>query len=458
MLHSAKTWLLVVLPVLVVCALPVGTAVAVTAPDAPETSNWPAWRGPENSGSAAGATPPLVWSEEKNVRFKVEVPGGGLSSPVIWGDTLFLTSAVPTGREAAPPEGSPKAPLWMRGSARNPEEVLAFTLFAYDRHTGAPRWQRTAVEAVPHETTHGDGSWAGGSPVTDGEVVCAFFGSQGIYCYDLLGELLWGKDLGDMQTRNGFGEGASPALWGDTLVISWDHEGPSFIVALEKKTGRELWRRERNEITSWSTPVVVEVGGKPQVVVSATGRIRSYDLGSGELLWESGGMTANAIPTPVAGGGLLYATSGFRGNMLLAIRLAGARGDVTGSDAIAWSYDRDTPYVPSPLLLGGELYMIKHNRGILSALDARTGKVHYAERLGEIQGVYASPVGAAGKVYVVGRSGTTAVIKAGPVFEILAVNELADRFDASPALAGDTLYLRGHRYLYALRESPGEGK
>lgn len=410
---------------------------------------WPQWRGPDANGVAPHAEPPLRWGEGSNLRYKVEIPGSGLASPVVWADRIYLLTAVDAG-DAGAEAGE-------AGRGVSPDRELRFVVLALDRATGETVWERTAVRARPHEGTHPDGSWAAASAITDGERVWAFFGSRGIYCYRRDGELLWEKDLGDMETRLGFGEGASPVLAGDTLVINWDHEGEGFAVALDAATGEERWRVARDEPTSWATPRVIEVDGRRQVVINATNRVRAYDLETGELVWETGGMTANVIPSPVSDDGLVYVTSGFRGNALKAIRPAGAEGDLTGTPAEVWSHDRDTPYVPSPLLYDGVLYFLKHNQGILSALDAASGKVFYGpERLEGVDGAYASPVAAAERVYVVGRDGTTAVLAAGPELEVLATNELDDRFDASPAIVGDTLYLRGRRYLYALAEADGD--
>ena len=287
--------------------------------------------------------------------------------------------------------------------------------------------------------------------MTDGEVLCAFFGSRGLYCLDMNGEPLWNRDFGDMDVFMGFGEGASPALHDDTIVVNWDHQGQSFITALDKRTGRERWRMDRDERTSWSTPLIVEHDGRVQVVTSATSRVRSYDLDTGALLWDGEGVTLNAIPSPVAADGLVYLLSGFRGNQLYAVRLDTARGDITGSDAIVWSLDRDTPYVPSPLLHDGILYFLKSNRGILSAYNARTGARHYGpERLPGIRSVYASPVAAGGRLYIPSRDGTTLVIAAGPRLEVLATNTLEDGFDASPAVVDGEIYLRGQQYLYCI--------
>jgi outer membrane protein assembly factor BamB len=426
-------------------ALPLLSLLGASAIAASPHAHWPQWRGPLSSGVAPSGSPPVAWSETQNVRFKVEIPGRGLSTPVVWGNRIFLTTAVPVG---APPTSKDEG--WMRSiTADSPQR---FVVMALDRATGKVLWERTAREAKPHEGTHQDGSWASPSPVVDAELLIVSFGSHGLYAFDHDGTLQWSKDLGDMKTRNGFGEGSSPVLSGDTLIVNWDHEGSSFIVALDRKTGNERWRRERDEVTSWSTPLVVEHAGKKQVVVAATGRTRGYDLATGEVVWQLAGMTVNTIPSPVVADGVVYVMSGFRGNALQAIRLDQAKGDLVPGPALAWSYDRDTPYVPSPVLHEGLLYFLKHNTAILSALDAKTGEVRYGpHRLEKVEGVYASPIVAGGRLYVVGRNGFTEVLRTGPKAEVLAANKLDDRFDASPVVVGDELLLRGHRYLYALR-------
>jgi outer membrane protein assembly factor BamB len=425
-------------------ALPLLSLLGASTLLASPHAHWPQWRGPLASGVAPAGNPPVEWSETRNVRFKVEIPGRGLSTPVVWGDRIFLTTAVPVG---APP--STKDEGWMRSiTADSPQR---FVVMALDRATGKVLWERTAREGKPHEGTHQDASWASASPVVDAEMLFASFGSNGLYAYDHDGNLRWSKDLGDMKTRNGFGEGSSPVLVGETLVVNWDHEAGSFIVALDRKTGNERWRREREEVTSWSTPLVVEHGGKQQVIVPATGRTRGYDLATGEVIWQLAGMTVNSIPSPVVADGVVYVMSGFRGNALQAIRLDQAKGDLAGSPALAWSFDRDTPYVPSPVLHEGLLYFLKHNTAILSALDAKSGEVRYGpHRLEKVEGVYASPIVAAGRLYVVGRNGFTEVLRTGPKPEVLAANKLDDRFDASPVVVGDELLLRGHRHLYAI--------
>ena len=417
------------------------------SPDA----GWPQWRGPMSTGVAPGADPPLRWSESENVRWKVEIPGRGHASPIVWGDKVYLLTAVPTGAPEPEPEEAGRGDRRRRGVA--PTGPVRFLVLALDRASGEIAWQRLAREETPHEGTHRDATWASASAITDGEVLIAHFGSRGIYAYDLEGEPLWQKDLGDMRTRNGFGEGASPALAAGTVVVTWDHEDDSFIVALDAKTGKERWRADRPEVTSWATPVVVPAGERNLVIANATERIRAYDLDTGEVVWQTGGMTTNTVPTPVFADGLLFAMSGFRGNALRAVRLDGARGEL-GDEAIAWTYDRDTPYVPSPVLYGGSLYFLKHNSGIVTSLDAATGEVNFGpERLPGIEGVYASPVAAADRVYVAGRDGTTVVLKHGKSFEVLSSNILDDGFDASPAVVGNELYLRGRRYLYRIEQS-----
>ena len=403
---------------------------------------WGQWRGPHATGVSRMATPPLEWSEGKNVRWKVEIPGRGSASPVVWGDRVFVLTAVPAGVDLA----ASHQPL---GRSL---PVHKYVVMALDRKTGKVVWEKVAKEEAPHEAAHQEnGTWASSSAVTDGEHVIASFESRGIYAYDMNGALVWEKDLGDKRMRNTFGEGTTPALHGNTLVVVWDHQGGSFIVALNKRTGAELWRKSREEIDTWATPLIVQVGGRAQVITPAMNKVQSYDLETGEVVWHTAGLTMNPIPSPVTEDGVVYLMSGFRGNSLKAIRLADAKGDITGTAAIVWTFERDTPYVPSPLLYDGILYFLKSNNGILSAFDAKTGKPHYQlQRLEQIPDVFASPVGAAGRVYIPGRDGVTLVLKQGPTFELLKANTLEDGFDASPALVDNELYLRGYKFLYCI--------
>jgi outer membrane protein assembly factor BamB len=455
----------ILVPSLIATALlPIFSSHAASAAD----ENWPQWRGPMANGVAPGGNPPTTWSESTNVKWKIKLPGSGSATPVVWGDRIFIQAAVPTGRKMdapaaaaepanastnAAPEGRPRRGGGMGMGGEKPTEFYQFTLLCLDRQTGKILWQKIVREEVPHEGFRpNEGSFASSSPMTDGKSVYAYFGSHGLYCYDFDGNLKWQKDLGKLRIKMGFGEGSSAALSGDTIVVNWDHENGSFIAALDKNSGNELWREKRDEQTSWATPLIVSHDGKGEIVTDASNKIRCYDLATGKLLWECGGLTANVIPSPVADDTTVYATSGFRGNALLAIRL-GHAGDVTGTDAIAWHRDKGTPYVPSPMLYGSHLYYFNNNNGMISCVDTKTGNALVdSERLEDLKNVYASPVGAGGRVYLVGRNGVTIVIKDSDKLEILATNKLDESFDASPAIAGKELFLRGHEYLYCIAE------
>jgi len=446
---------------------------------------WPQWRGPTGNGTAPGANPPVEWSDSKNIRWKVAIPGRGHATPIVWGDRVYIQTAIPTERvaQADPPAGleSPfpapaDAPLLAQdppprgerpqregrergrggfgGRSEAPANVYEFSILALDRKTGETVWKRVLREQKPVAGVHPTATEASASPVTDGEHLYAFFGSYGLYCLDMNGNVVWEKDLGDMRTRNDFGEGASPALHGDTVVVNWDHEGEDFIVALDKKSGDEKWRTPRDESTSWATPYIVQAAGATQVIVPATNRIRSYDLATGKQIWECGGLTSNVIPSPVYADGVVYIMSGFRGNAAFAIDLAKAKGDISDSaDALRWKYMQDAPYVPSPLLSGDGLYFFQSNRGVLTRLDAKTGKPTFGpQRLEGVQSVYASPVSASGHVYLASRDGIVLVIKDAKGFEVVASNKLDDEFNASPAIVGKEIYLRGAKHLYCIAE------
>ncbi|MEX2142853.1 MAG: PQQ-binding-like beta-propeller repeat protein [Pirellulales bacterium] len=405
----------------------------------------------------------MKWSETENLKWKVKIPGRGTATPVIWGNKVFVQTAIATGKK---PDALGEALAVVPGggggrrmSEPPPDDLQQFTLLCLDRATGETIWQRVAREEVPHEGHHRDHWYASHSPVTDGRHVIAYFGSRGLHCYDMNGNPQWSKDLGRMQTSNQFGEGSSPALHGNIVVVNWDHRGDDFIAAFDKVTGEELWRQPRDEDTTWSTPLIVEHGGRTEVIIGATNSIRSYDLESGKQLWEAGGLTANVIPSPVSAGDMVYLTSGFRGQSLKAIRL-GATGDIEKTEAIVWRLGRGqgTPYVPSPLLYENRLYFFSGNEALLSCYDARTGEAMTPkpQRIEGLRGVYASPVAADNRVYLVGRNGTTVVIKhavePAEDFEILATNELGEDVDASPAIVGNELFLRGGEHLYCIAE------
>ena len=428
---------------------------------------WPQWRGPSQTGVAPSADPPTTWSESENIKWKVNLPGSGNATPIIWGDQIFIQAAIATGKktepaktesDSAPPPPPPgRGPGGGRGrmgmGGPPPTEIQQFVLLCIDRKTGKTLWQQVAKEELPHEGfREGDGTFASPSGLTDGKNVYAYFGSHGLYCYDMTGKLQWSQDLGKMRIALGFGEGSSPTLYKDTLIVNWDNEDGSFITALDKNSGKTLWKEKREERTSWATPLVVEHHGKAEVVTAATIKIRSYDISTGKLLWECGGLTRNVIPSPVADAEKVYCISGFQGSSLLAIKLGGS-GDLTGSDSIAWTHKKSTPYVPSPLLYSGKLYFYAVNNGRISCLDSKSGQVLIdAEPLEELSGVYASPLGAGGKLYLPGRNGVTVVLRQSDKLEKLASNKLDDKFDASPAAVGKELFLRGQRNLYCIAE------
>jgi outer membrane protein assembly factor BamB len=329
---------------------------------------------------------------------------------------------------------------------------------AISHRDGKVLWERTVREDLPHAGGHYTASLASNSPVTDGEHLFAYFGSYGLYCLDLDGELLWETDLGTMHTLHGHGEGSSPALYGDTLIINWDHEGQSYLVAFDKRTGKERWKVSRDGVSSWTTPIIVAHrstgGGKPQVIISGSKRVQGYDLATGGVIWECGGLSVeNVVTSPVAGAGMVYAGSSYDKQTMLAIRLDGAKGDITGTKQVVWNRTRGAPYVPSPLLYGDSLYFIRHLQGILTRVNARTGDDQPGPfRLNGIGYVFASPVGAHSRVYITDRDGTTLVISHDDIPKPLALNRLDDSFSASPAVVGNELFLRGEQYLYCIAE------
>ncbi|MBI1924728.1 PQQ-like beta-propeller repeat protein [Candidatus Poribacteria bacterium] len=413
--------------------------------------NWPQWRGPLGTGVAPHANPPVEWSESKNIRWKLALPGVGHSTPIVWGDRVFVTTAVPYGEALKPkysglPHAHDELPITHRHK---------FMVMAVSRRDGKLLWERTVREDLPHAGGHYTASLASQSPVTDGERLFAFFGSYGLYCLSLDGQLLWEKDLGQMYPLHGHGEGSSPVLYRDTLIINWDHEGPSFVVAFEVRTGKERWKVKRDAASSWTTPIIVEDSGVPQVIISGSKRVRGYDLATGRVIWECGGLSVeNVVSSPVAGDGMVYAGSSYDKQAMLAIRFDGATGDITGTKQVVWSRTRGAPYVPSPLLYGDSLYFLRQFGGILTRVNARTGEDRPgALRLNGIGYVFASPVGAAGRVYITDRDGATLVISHDDSPKFLALNRLDDSFSASPAVVGNELFLRGEEYLYCIAEA-----
>lgn len=292
---------------------------------------------------------------------------------------------------------------------------------------------------MPYSHTHEFGSWASNSPVTNGEHIYAYFGSHGLYCLDMEGQILWERDLGRMEKHMSFGEGSSPILFKDKLIVLRDHQGQSMLHVLDRNKGETLWEVERDEISSWSSPSVIEYNSSLQLVTSATNQIQSYDLETGKVLWECTGLTRNVIPTPLYADGLVYVMSGFRGSALFAIDLSKASGDITDSYAIAWSYDQNTPYTPNPILMDGKIYFLKVNNGYLTCLNAKNGTEYYTnQKLEGIKNIFTSPVGVKDRIYIAGTNGVSCVVKTGETFELSAQNTLDDQF------------LRGVKALYCI--------
>jgi outer membrane protein assembly factor BamB len=399
---------------------------------------------------------PLYWSDKEHIAWKAPVPGRGHSSPVVWGDRIFLTTAVPSGKApAAAPADPPPPPSGPRrgpGGPKGPQVEHKFEVLSFERKTGKLVWEKVAIVATPHEGHHPQyGSFASNSPVVDGKHVIAFFGSRGVYCYTHDGQLVWQKDLGKLTMFLGFGEGAWPALDGDKLILVLDHQGESFLLALDKSTGRELWRTPRKGATNWSGPLITSYGGRKQVIVSATQEACGYDLETGKPIWKATGLGQNTVPAPVVLDGIAIVMSGYRDPNLLAIRL-GREGDLTGTDAVVWQNQRGNSYSPSPVVHEGKLYMLT-DAGMLSCFEVKTGKPVYQQvRLPKPYNFKASPVGAAGKLYLASEQGDVIVVRMGENFEVLATNTLEDQvFIASPAILDGEIYLRGQNTLFCIR-------
>ena len=420
----------------------------------PEETYWPYWRGPAADGMAVGDAP-LNWSDTQNVRWKTDIPGRGSSSPVIWGDKIFLTTAIKTDPEAKPePAAKPAAKGGGFGMGSGPQVEHKFDVLCIDRKTGKILWQRTAKTAVPHEGYHNQyGSFASNSPVTDGQYVYAFFGSRGMYCYDLEGNLIWQKDFGiQMRMIMAFGEGMAPVISGDRLILVFDHEGDSFMVVLDKNSGKEIWKVDRDEVSSWAAPLVLEYKGQKQIVVSATNKVRSYDFDTGEVIWECGGLGRNAIPHPVHQDDFVLVMTGYMAPNLMAIRLGG-KGDLTGTDAVIWSQTRGNSYTASPVIHDNKFYVLTDN-GMISCYNAQTGEPYYHQvRLPKSYQFKSSPVGADGKLYLASENEDVLVLRMGEKFEVLATNTMTDQmFIATPAITGGEIYLRSQERLYCISE------
>ena len=425
--------------------------------------NWHQFRGPTGNGVALNATPPIEWTPE-SAKWTLEIPGKGSASPVVWGDKVILMTAVETERKPEtgteePPASEQDEDRRGRGGRRRrpqPTNIYEFYVLCVDRNTGKENWRTKVNEAVPHESGHSTNTQSSGSPVTDGKHIWASFNSFGLFCLDMDGDIKWERQLGTMTTRNGFGEGASPALYGDTLIVNWDHEGQSFIEAMDAGTGKTKWKKDRDEKTSWSTPFIVKHGGRVQIITNGAARVRSYDLADGKLIWECGGQTGNPIPTPMVIDDMVICMTGFRSNAAMGIPLD-STGDITDSDQITWARKDIGPYVPTGVLYKGQIYSTKGSGAILTAIDAKTGETIIDEvRLEGIRSLYASMVAANDYIYVTGRGGTTLVLKHGDSLEIVATNELGEPVDATPAIVANELFIRGEKHLFCFENDTQE--
>ncbi|HIG29726.1 MAG TPA: hypothetical protein EYQ50_18795 [Verrucomicrobiales bacterium] len=443
------------------------------------SKNWPQMRGPHGNGLYDAGNPPLKWSEGNNIKWKMKIPGQGHATPIIWEDRIFVLSAVKTGKVSEPVESAPagveepnrsiqgndrqrsggqQRGRRSRGGGRGrggfgfgmsaPKEEHRFITYCLDRESGKILWEKSGEKRIPHQGIHRTNSFSSGSPVTDGERVYSWFGSAGVNCYDFNGNIVWNKPMENVSVI--FGEGASPVLHEDKLLIVRDHNGQSVIYALDKKTGKELWKQERNEGSGWATPYIIERNGISEAVVSGAKAVRSYNINTGELLWQFSGLGSNPIPMPVSDENHLFVMSGHRNATGLGIELGGS-GDISSS--ILWKTTRGTPYVPSPLLYDNLLFFCQRNDAILTCLDPISGNPHFSQkRIEGLSGVYASPVGVKNRIYLPSQNGTTVVLEKSTQLKVLALNKLDNPIDASPAIYGDELFLRTHEYLYCIAE------
>ena len=435
---------------LIAATLPLGQAHANQFEET-KPNNWHHWRGPDANGVSTTAKPPVQWSPTNNIQWKMPVEGNGSSTPIIWGNKLFILTAINTG-EVNPtlprPEDQPKRVFGIT----HPNTSYEFVVLCLDRYTGKVLWRQTATKLIPHEGAHRDNNFASASPTTDGERLYCWFGSAGLFCYDLDGNKLWERNLGKIKMGASLGEGCSPVVHNGKIVIVRDHSRQSSIEVLNAKNGKLLWMVERHEKNAWATPAIVSHSGKIQVITTASGKVRSYDLNSGKVIWKCAGLTGNAIPCPVVEDDTVYCMTGYKGYSLMAIPL-NAKGDITGSNKILWTKRRGTPYVPSPILYDGLLYFTQSNQALLSCVNAKSGKTYIDRtRLKGLTNIYASPVGADGRIYLNDRSGVTLVLKRSRELNVIAKNELGEQIVSSSALAGNQLLIRGRRFLYCISE------
>lgn len=429
------------------------TVTLVNSAAAKVSSNWPQWRGPNGQGVSVEKGLPVEWSNTKNVKWKTPIAGRGHSSPIVWGKKIFLTTALDG--EAIPGRTAGVTHRLLDGTDFvHPDAVGAnlkhtFKVVCLDRDTGKILWERVAYEGPVHDSRHKKASFASSTPATDGKYVFAFFGTEGLYAYDYKGKLIWKQNLGKLGTAS-VGYGVSPILYQNLVIMQCDDSGGnSFMAAFDKKTGKEAWRAPRKVDITWSTPVLVHTPKGTELVAAAAEAIISYDPSTGKELWRHKGLESNAVPTPVVRDDLVVLTSGSPAKIALAIR-AGGSGDVTGTSQLVWSYNKGTAYVPSPILYGDYIYLTT-DRGLLTCLDVKTGKMVYeGARVPKPTSFQASPVAFEDKILLTSEEGDTYVIKAGPKHEVLRTNSLGEAVSASPAMADGKIFIRGDKNLYCI--------
>ncbi len=417
--------------------------------------NWAQFRGPGATGVSAASGLPDTWNAEDGVAWRIPIPGRGWSSPIVWGNRIFVTTAIKEGGEPEPV----KKGLYFGGNRPAPKDVYRYAVCSLDLGSGKILWQKEVHRGIPQHGYHVKGSLASETAVTDGERVYAYIGNVGLFCFDFEGGLLWSKRWESVETRFGWGTAASPVLHGDRVYVVNDNEKQSFLVALDKKTGEQIWRVDREEGSNWATPFVWKNEKRTEIVTPGTGRIRSYGL-DGELLWELAGMSSITIPTPFAGHGLLYVTSGYvrdQRRPLFAIR-PGAAGDIslkedqTENEHIAWCQKQAGPYNPSPILCGDYVYVL-YDMGLIACYDAKTGEEVYSKRrIGDgARGFTSSPWAYDDKLFCLSEDGDTFVIRAGLKFELLGKNSLGELCMATPAIVRDGLIVRTESHLLRIK-------
>ena len=424
--------------------------------------NWPSFRGPAASGVAEGSPTPVTWNVAtgQNVLWKTPIAGLAVSSPIVWGDRVFVSTAV-----SSDPAAGIKTGLYGDVQPVSDASKHVWRLIALDKRTGKVLWDRVAAEGTPKTKRHPKSSQASATPVTDGQRVIVSFGSEGLYAFDFDGKLLWKRDLGVLNAGwfydpdYEWGLGSSPIIWNNLVIVQCDIQKNSFIAAFDVASGRPVWRTEREEIPSWSTPAIFEANGRAELVTQATTFTRGYDPSTGKELWRLSGNSEIAIPTPVIGPNLVIVSNGYTPvQPIFAIR-PGATGDITPkagqtqNEFIAWSMNRGGPYIPTPVIYKDQLYVLGIN-GVMTAYDVRTGQRVYQQRVGAGGSFSASPVAADGKLYLASEDGDVSVVKAGPAYELLATNAMGEVVMATPAISSGMVIVRGVKNLIAIGQKP----